>query len=182
LGPLTREGKLTRATKAPEQQGKARRGEARQGKARRGEARRGEARRGEARRGEARRGEARRGEARRGEATNKARRSEATKKSRGPTEQQAKPPEKQIQPPDIPKCKQFRIWEGQRDDFSLHDPLFNIGWRAEWYIVLRRNVAERLTLGVAVFKQEEATLIKNGVFRLGGGLGRKSPSKKRTKL
>jgi hypothetical protein len=44
--------------------------------------------------------------------------------------------------------------------------------------VLRRNVAERLTLGVAVFKQEEATLIKIGVFGLGAGLAGSPPAKK----
>ena len=43
-----------------------------------------------------------------------------------------------------------------------------MGWRAEWYIVLRRNVADRLTLGVAVFKQGEATLIKKRSFLVWG--------------
>ncbi len=57
MGALTREGKLTRATKAPEQQGKARRGEARRGKARRGKARQGEARRGEPKRSEVKGGQ-----------------------------------------------------------------------------------------------------------------------------
>ncbi len=82
----------------------------------------------------------------------------------------------------MPNARNSELGKAKEMILVYTTPYLISGWRGEWYTVLRRNVAERLTLGVAVFKQEEATLIKNGAFWLWGGLGRKSPSTEKQKL